>query len=40
LVQAKIAGKNIFDVIDREPLIKDHDQCQTKFDIVNEIRFE
>jgi len=40
LVQAKVAGKNIFDVIDRVPLIKDHDDCISKFEIKKEITFD
>jgi ATP-binding cassette, subfamily B, bacterial len=40
LIQAKIVGKKIFDVIDRVPEIRDHDKCVTNFDINRGIKFE
>lgn len=40
LVKAKIAGKQIFDVIDRVPTIKDNESCVSVFEVKEGIRFE
>jgi ATP-binding cassette subfamily B protein len=40
LVKAKVAGKQIFDVIDRAPTIKDHESCVSVFEVKEGIRFE
>jgi ATP-binding cassette, subfamily B (MDR/TAP), member 1 len=40
LMQAKVVGKSIFDVIDRVPLIKDHENCATSFEVRTSINFE
>jgi ATP-binding cassette subfamily B (MDR/TAP) protein 1 len=40
LIKAKVVGHTIFDVIDRVPEIKDHQQCLTNFDIQKGIKFE
>jgi len=40
LIKAKVVGHTIFDVIDRVPEIKDHEQCLTNFDIQKGIKFE
>ena len=40
LVKAKVVGKEIFDIIERVPEIKDHENCKPTFEIKKEIRFE
>jgi ATP-binding cassette subfamily B (MDR/TAP) protein 1 len=39
LVQAKVVGKTIFDVIDRVPEIKDHTGCVSSFNVSQGISF-
>jgi ATP-binding cassette subfamily B (MDR/TAP) protein 1 len=38
-VKAKVIGRIVFDVIDRVPLIKDHDKSLTSFDLKDSITF-
>jgi hypothetical protein len=38
--RAKVVGKFIFDVIDRVPHIKDHEGCQSAYQLQSTIRFE
>jgi ATP-binding cassette, subfamily B (MDR/TAP), member 1 len=40
LIKARVVGKEIFDVIDRVPEIKDHDKCTNDFEIKNHIIFK
>lgn len=40
LIKARVVGKEIFDVIDRVPDIKDHDKCTNDFEIKNHIIFK
>jgi ATP-binding cassette subfamily B (MDR/TAP) protein 1 len=40
LIKARVVGKEIFDVIDRVPEIKDHDKCSNDFEIKNHIIFK
>lgn len=40
IIKAKVVGKEIFDVIDRVPEIKDHDKCLDNFEVRNSITFE
>ena len=40
LVKAKTVGHTIFDVIERVPLINDHEKSVENFDVLNEIKFE
>lgn len=40
LVKAKVVGKQIFDVIDRVPEIRDHDSGVDTYSITKNIRFE
>ena len=40
LIKARVVGKEIFDVIDRVPEIKDHEKCTNDFEIKNHIIFK
>ena len=40
LIKARVVGKDIFDVIDRVPEIRDHDKCTNDFEIKNHIIFK
>lgn len=40
LIKAKVVGHTIFDVIDRVPLIKDHEKSVNSFEVTREIKFD
>lgn len=40
MIKARVVGKSIFDVIDRVPEIRDHENCTDKFEVKESIRFE
>jgi ABC-type multidrug transport system fused ATPase/permease subunit len=40
LIKARVVGKVIFDVIDRVPEIRDHEDCTDNFDVKREITFK
>ena len=40
LIRAKVVGRMIFDVIEREPKIRDIEGCVSDFDVTKSIRFE
>jgi ATP-binding cassette subfamily B (MDR/TAP) protein 1 len=40
LVKAKVVGHTIFDVIDRVPEIRDHDESSDKFEVTDGIYFQ
>ena len=40
IVKSKVIGKEIFDVIDRVPEIKDHENCVSDYDLNRNIEFK
>jgi ABC-type multidrug transport system fused ATPase/permease subunit len=40
IIKARVVGKEIFDVIDRVPEIRDHENCTDNFEIKREVTFK